>query len=153
MLGDDRTLRSMDQSGGENGIRGKKITNRELGLSGDPGRDLKTETLARMLWNQKTVTGRFTAREVFDYVIWGEETRPSGYGLPHAMKARRTTSSNTSVQISMGSSLVGHARLPIRPEIHAPAKLCAPLVSLFKWLSNAYRRWFSQCEAAWRWDQ
>lgn len=49
-----------------------KITNRELGLSGDPGGALKTETLARILWNQKTLTGRFTAREVFDYVVWGE---------------------------------------------------------------------------------
>lgn len=48
-----------------------KIKNQDLGLGSDPGGALKTETLARQLWSQSSLTGRFTAKEVFDHVIWG----------------------------------------------------------------------------------
>lgn len=48
-----------------------KIPNNDLGLGKDPGGAVKTEKLARMLWSQTSLTGRFTAPEVFDYVIWG----------------------------------------------------------------------------------
>ena len=48
-----------------------KISNDVLGLGKDPGWLVKTETLARMLWSHTSASGKFTAREVFDHVIWG----------------------------------------------------------------------------------
>jgi hypothetical protein len=48
-----------------------KISNDVLGLGKDPGWLVKTETLARMIWSQSSVSGNFTAREVFNHVLWG----------------------------------------------------------------------------------
>jgi hypothetical protein len=48
-----------------------KISNDVLGLGKDPGWLVKTETLARMIWSQFSVSGNFTAREVFNHVLWG----------------------------------------------------------------------------------
>jgi hypothetical protein len=53
------------------GDHANKIPNSDLGLGEYPGNEVKTETLARMLWSQSSLSGRFTAPEVLDYVIWG----------------------------------------------------------------------------------
>jgi len=53
------------------GDHANKVPNNDLGLGKDPGGAVKTETLARLLFNQSSLTSRFTAPEVFDYVIWG----------------------------------------------------------------------------------
>ena len=53
------------------GDHASKIENAELGLGDAPGGDAKTERLAEFLYSQKSLSGKMTAPEVLDYVIWG----------------------------------------------------------------------------------
>lgn len=53
------------------GDHASKIENDYLGLGISPGSDAKGVALAKILDGQHSTTGRFTCREVFDFVIWG----------------------------------------------------------------------------------
>lgn len=53
------------------GDHASKVENDYLGLGVDPGSGVKGIALAKMLDRQKSKSGRFSAREVFDFVIWG----------------------------------------------------------------------------------
>lgn len=53
------------------GDHASKVQNEYLGLGADPGSEVKTMTLARVLDGQQSESGRFSARDVFDFVIWG----------------------------------------------------------------------------------
>lgn len=53
------------------GDHASKIENAELGLGADPGGDVKTARLAEILYSQKSLSGKKSAPEVLDYVIWG----------------------------------------------------------------------------------
>lgn len=53
------------------GDHASKIENTELGLGDAPGGDAKTERLAEILYSQKSLSGKMTAPEVLDFVIWG----------------------------------------------------------------------------------
>lgn len=48
-----------------------KISNGDLGLGVNPGGDAKISRMAELLYSQRTVSNKMSAREVLDYVIWG----------------------------------------------------------------------------------
>lgn len=54
------------------GDHAAKIGNDYLGLPADPGSEAKAASLARLIDTQRTLSGRFTSREVFDFVLWGD---------------------------------------------------------------------------------
>lgn len=48
-----------------------KNSNNDLGLGADPGRHAKIVRMAELLFAQRTVSNKMSAKEVLDYVIWG----------------------------------------------------------------------------------
>lgn len=48
-----------------------KSNNSDLGLSADPGAHAKIVRMAELLFTERTISNKMSAREVLDYVIWG----------------------------------------------------------------------------------
>jgi hypothetical protein len=53
------------------GDHATKVQNSFLGLGADPGAAAKGIALAKQLWKQSSTSGKYTALQVVDYLIWG----------------------------------------------------------------------------------
>lgn len=53
------------------GDHASKIANSELGLGADPGSTQKTLKLAEMLYSQRSLSGKRSALDVLNFVVWG----------------------------------------------------------------------------------
>lgn len=69
-----------------------KMPNGMLGLGSDPGATIKIDTHARILYNARSVSGRYSVPEVFRFVLWGhgeaadrifEFANNPDYKIPH----------------------------------------------------------------------
>lgn len=53
------------------GDHANKLKNSDLGLGVDPGSHAKIVRMAELLYDQRTISEKFSAQEVVDFVIWG----------------------------------------------------------------------------------